>query len=146
MNQPPVNDPRFLLHRYQRMKNSPNNWLFWIALFSALNGIFMATSQGIVLSAALVVPSLLAGPLPHLIAAAVLAGLAAAGRRKWPVLTFAGLGVYALDSLYALLNNLQSALLMHAIVLGFIAFTLWRTKVLEQQLATLPPIPDPFPK
>ena len=146
MSLPPVEDPQVLLYRYQRMKNSPNNWLFWIALFSALNGIFIATSQTIALSAALVVPALFAGPVPHIVAAGVLAGLAAAGRHKWPLLTYAGLGIYALDTLYVLSNNLHSALFMHAIVLGFIAFTLWRTRALERQLAALPTILDPFPK
>ena len=146
MNQPPVNDPRFLLHRYQRMKNSPNNWLFWIALFSAMNGFFMQTSQTMVLSAAMVIPGLFAGPVPHFVAAAVMVGLAAAGRNKWPVLTYAGLGIYALDTLYVLLNNLQSALIMHVAVLGFVGFTIWRSKVLEKQLADMQRIPDPFPK
>lgn len=82
MNQPPDNDVQLLLYRYQRMKNSPNNWLFWIALFSALNGIFITTSQAIGLSAAMVIPGLFAGPVPHFVAAAVLAGLGVAGRNK----------------------------------------------------------------
>jgi hypothetical protein len=146
MNMPQPHDALFLLHRYQRMKNSPNNWLLWIALFSAMNGFFMQSSQKIVLSAALVMPEMLAGALPHFVAAALLAGLALAGRSKWPVLTYIGLGIYAVDTLYVIIHGMQSALLMHGIVLGFVGFTIWRTRILARQLAALPPIPDPFPK
>lgn len=146
MSTPQNNDSQFLAYRYARMKNSPNNWLFWIALFSALNGIFLVTAQKMVLSAALVTPSLFNGAVPHFVAAALLVALAVAGRRKVPVLTYVGLVIYLLDTVYAALSGLNSAVIMHAIVLAFVGFTILRAKSLAKQLAELPPIPDPFPK
>ncbi len=147
MRMPAPNDPQFLAFRYERMKNSPNNWLFWIASFSLFNGIFLTIKQDTMLPAAMISPYAFAGAIPHFIAAAVFVVLGVIGRKKIPVLTYAGIGVYLLDTIYIAVSGVSaaSALVLHAVVLLFIGFTILRTKSLAKQLAASQRLPDPFP-
>ena len=99
------------------------------------------------LLAGMVSPYAFAGAIPHFVAAAVFVVLGVIGRKKIPVLTYVGIGIYLLDTIYIAVSGVSaaSALVLHAVVLLFIGFTILRTKSLAKQLAAIQRLSDPFP-
>jgi uncharacterized membrane protein YagU involved in acid resistance len=133
-----INSQQVLTFRYQRMKNSANSWLFWIALFTGVNGILlMLNNPDTVLVAGLIVPFLWSSFIGHFIAAAIFLVLGFLGRKEKPLLTYVGVAIYAVDLLYTLAISFVSAAIFHVVVLAFIVFTIWRTQALANQLKTL---------
>jgi len=125
-------DPNVLAYRIERLRKGPRNWIFWVALFTALNGVFLALGQDVMILAGLVVPFAWAGWSAHLFAALLLSGLAYFAR-KVNALALVGVSIYVLDTVFAVIAKLWSGVIMHVVILLFMALTLNAARVLAKQ-------------
>ena len=130
----PIQDPNVIAFRIERMRRAPRNWTYWIALFTALNGVFLALQQDFLILAGLVVPFVIsATAVPHFIAAAVFAALAYVSLRSRASLVPAA-AIYALDAALAAYAGLWAGVVMHLVVFAFVGMALAGARQLEKQL------------
>ena len=128
-----IHDPNVMAFRIERMRRAPRNWTCWIALFTALNGVFLALQQDFLILAGLVVPFVISGTaVPHFIAAAVFAALAYASSRSRAALVAAAV-IYVLDAALATYAGLWAGVVMHLVVFGFVGMALAGARQLEKQ-------------
>ena len=106
----------------QRLRKAPRNWTYWVAGFTAANGLFLAMQHDFMILAGLVSPFAIPGTAPHLIAAAVLGAIAYFSSR-FPRLLVLSLVIYFADMLFAAYAELWSGLVMHLVVLTFVGFS-----------------------
>ena len=119
--------------RIERMRRAPRNWTHWIALFTALNGVFLALQQDFLILAGLVVPFVVSeSAAPHFIAAAVFAALAYASSRSRGALIPAA-AIYVLDAALAAYAGLWAGVVMHLVVFAFVGMALAGARQLEKQ-------------
>ena len=123
-------DPKVLEFRMQRLRKAPRNWTYWIAGFTAANGIFLAIQHDITIIAGLALPFAISGPAPHLIAGAILAVIAYTSS-KLPELLFIPLVTYIIDTCFAAYAQLWSGVFMHLVVLAFVGFSFVGIRALQ---------------
>jgi len=117
------------------MSGAPRRWTYWVALFTAVNGLLLLLQQDLTFLAGLVAPFAFNGPAPHFVAALVLASIAYLSSRVRPIL-FVGLILYIVDSLFAAYLKLWSGVIMHFIVLVLVGISIAASRRLKAQLAT----------
>lgn len=113
-----------------RLRKAPRNWTYWVAAFTAANGIFLAMQHDIMILAGFALPFALPGPAPHLTVAAVLAALGYASS-KAPKILFIPLAGYVVDIAFTAYAQLWSGLAMHLAVLAFIGFSFMGIRALK---------------
>ena len=114
----------------QRLRKAPRNWTYWVAGFTAANGIFLALQHDFMILAGLALPFAIPGTTPHL-AAAVIFGLLAYFSGKFPKLLILPLAVYVADALFTAYAQLWSGLVMHLVVLAFVGFSFLGIRALK---------------
>ena len=112
-------DPKVLEFRMQRLRKAPRNWTYWVAGFTAANGVFLALQHDIMILAGFALPFGIPGPAPHLISAAVLGGIAYASSKLQKLLLIP-LVAYLVDTFFTAYAALWSGLIMHLIVLALV--------------------------
>lgn len=117
-----ANDPKVLEFRMQRLRKAPRSWTYWVAGFTAVNGMFVAVQQDITILAGLAFPFILPGAVAHLIAAAAFALVAYLSNTR-PQLLIAPLVIYVADALFTAYAGIWSGLVMHVFVLAFVGFS-----------------------
>ena len=118
------------------MRRAPRNWTYWVAVFTAINGVFLALQQDFLVLAGLVVPFVISTTsTPHFIAAAVFAALAYGSSRSRAALVPA-LAIYVLDAGLAAYAGLWAGVVMHLLVLAFVGIALTGARQLGKQLAS----------
>jgi hypothetical protein len=127
--------PEVLAFRIERLRKGPRNWTYWIAAFTALNGVFLLLTQDFVILAGLVFPFAAPGTWSHFLAAAVLVGIGHFGHKIRPLL-LVGLSVYLLDTIFAGYLQLWSGVVMHVVVLILIALALSVATALAKRQAS----------
>ena len=115
-------DPKVLEFRMQRLRKAPRNWTYWVAGFTAANGIFLAMEHDIMILAGFALPFAIPGSAPHLVIAAILGAFAYASNRI-PKILFIPLVAYTVDTAFTAYAQLWSGLAMHLVVLAFIGFS-----------------------
>jgi uncharacterized membrane protein YhhN len=126
------NDPAVVAYRIERLRKGPRNWLFGVALCTALNGLWLSLGQDLVVLAGLVLPFLTPDHTAHFIAAAILAAVAYFAKGLGP-LTMIGVLIYVLDTVLAAYLQLWLGVIMHVVVLLFMAMTVYGARLLEKQ-------------
>jgi uncharacterized membrane protein len=114
----------------QRLRKAPRNWTYWVAAFTAANGIFLAMQHDIMVLAGFALPFAIPGPVPHLIIAAILVAFAYASK-KIPKLLLIPLVAYIVDTAFTAYGQLWSGLAMHLVVLAFIGFSFMGIRALK---------------
>lgn len=109
--------------RIERMRRAPRNWIYWIALFTLLNGIFLLIGQDFLVLAGLVVPFLLQAAWPHFAAAIVFAAFAYFSSQSRALLPV-GFVIYVGDALLAAYIGLWAGVIMHFVVLALVGIPL----------------------
>jgi hypothetical protein len=109
--------PKVLEFRMQRLRNAPRNWTYWVAGFTAANGIFLAMQHDLMILAGFALPFGIPGPAPHLISAAILGGIAYASN-NFKKLLFIPFAAYLVDTFFSAYASLWSGLIMHLVVLA----------------------------
>ena len=120
--------------RLERLKRAPRNWCYWVAAFTAINGVLAGMQSDTTILAGMVVPYLIGGVGAHFSFAIILAGIGYFGQahRK---LYLVSLVAYILDALLAVVVELWAGLAMHIVVLVFVAVALNGARLLQKQLA-----------
>jgi len=126
--------PELMQFRVERMRRAPRNWCFWVAAFTAVNGILVGVQSDMTILAGFVVPYLIGGVGPHLAVAIILAVIGYFGQTKRPLYLIA-LVAYALDAMLAGILQLWAGLFMHVVILVFVAIALNGARLLQKQLA-----------
>ena len=119
--------------RLKSLRSAPKRWTLWVGLFTAANGVFLTFEHDVVILAGLVLPFLLSGPLPHLVAGCAFVALSAFMERS-PAVAWVPLNVYALDLALAAYQGWWSGVVMHLVVLAFVGFALFSARSLERKL------------
>ncbi len=114
----------------QRLRKAPRNWTYWIAGFTAANGLFLAMQHDFMVLAGLASPFAIPGATPHLIAAAAFGAIAYFSSR-FPKLPILSLVVYVADMLFTAYVQLWSGLVMHLVVLVFVGFSFLSMRALK---------------
>ena len=130
-------EPAKSVTEYQanRMAGAPRRWTYWVALFTAVNGILLLAGQDLTFLAGLVAPFVFDGSAPHFIAAAVFAALAyASSRARWILIV--PLVLYIADTALSAYFALWAGVVMHAIVLGLVAISMAAGHRLNAQLSS----------
>ena len=117
------------------MSGAPRRWTYWIAAFTAINGVLLLANQDLTFLVGLVVPFAFSGAAPHFIAAAVVASLAFLSSKSRSLL-LVGLLLYVADTLFSAYLNLWSGVIMHVVVLGLTAVAIGTGRRLNAQLAS----------
>ncbi|UUC49762.1 hypothetical protein NOX82_28465 [Pseudomonas citronellolis] len=117
-----THDPKVLAFRMQRLRKAPRNWTYWVAGFTAANGIFLIMHHDVVILAGLILPFAIPGAALHLVAAAILAAIAYASKTI-PRILIVPLAVYIADTLFAFYVQSWAGLAMHLVVFAFIGFS-----------------------
>ncbi|WP_423359465.1 hypothetical protein [Pseudomonas citronellolis] len=125
-----MHDPKVLAFRMQRLRKTPRNWTYWIAGFTAANGIFLIMHHDVVILAGLILPFAIPGAALHLVAAAILAAIAYASR-VIPRILIVPLIAYIADTLFAFYVKSWSGLAMHLAVFAFIGFSFLGVRALK---------------
>ncbi len=128
--------PEVMAFRIERIKRAPRNWTYWIALFTATNGICFATNSDFMIPAGLTLPFSIYSPLPHFLAAALFAALAF-GSKKFQPLLYLGAAIYLLDTAFSVYLQIWMSVVMHCVVIAFVVFALGAAKGLAAQQAKL---------
>ncbi len=116
------NDQSVLDFRAQRLRRAPRNWTYWVAGFTAVNGLFLVMQQDFMILAGLVAPFAMPGAAPHLVAAGLFAAMAYLSTRLPKILIIAVI-IYIADAIFAASAQLWAGVVMHAVVLGIVGFT-----------------------
>ena len=114
----------------QRLRKAPRNWTYWVAGFTAANGIFLAMQHDFMILAGLALPFGIPGATSHLIAA-VIFGAIAYTSNKLPKLLLIPLVAYIADTLFTVYVQLWSGLAMHLVVLAFVGFSFFGIRALK---------------
>ena len=125
-------DPAVIAYRIERLRKAPRNWIFIIALCTALNGLWLSLNQDLMVLAGLVAPFLTPDHTAHFIAAAILAAIAYFANGLGP-LTKIGVLIYFLDTALAAYLQLWWGVTMHMVVLFFMAIAFSGVRLLEKQ-------------
>ncbi len=123
-------DPKVLAFRMQRLRKAPRNWTYWVAGFTAANGLFLAMQHDFMILAGLAFPFAIPGATPHVIAAASVAAIAYFSSRA-PKLLILSLVVYVVDTLFTAYVQLWSGLAMHLVVFAFLGFSFLGIRALK---------------
>jgi hypothetical protein len=126
--------PELMQFRVERMRRAPRNWCFWVAAFTAVNGILVGVQSDMTILAGFVVPYLIGGVEPHLAVAIILAVIGHFGQSNRSLYLIA-LVAYALDAVLAGALRLWAGLFMHVLIFVFIAIALNGARILQKQLA-----------
>jgi hypothetical protein len=129
-----IQNPDVVQFRIERMQRAPRNWCYWVAIFTAINGFLAGFQSDTTFLAGFVVPYLIGGVGPHFSFAIVLAALGHFGQTKRAMYAVA-LVAYVLDALLAAFLQLWSGLVMHVVVLAFVAVAVNGARTLQKQLA-----------
>jgi hypothetical protein len=119
--------------RLKNLRSAPKRWTLWVGLFTAANGAFLTFEHDVVILAGLVLPFLLSGPLPHLIAGCAFVALSAFIERS-PAVAWVPLNVYVLDLALAAYQGWWSGVVMHVVVFAFVGLALFSARSLERKL------------
>src|SRR5262245_22397219 len=117
-----TDSPDVLAFRLERLLKAPRNWCSWVAVFTAMNGVFLLTKSEVLIPAALIF-AYAAGPWLHFVAATVLATLGYLGQSMRGLYVVA-LVIYVLDAVFCAFGALWFGVVVHAIVLAFVGFAL----------------------
>jgi hypothetical protein len=120
--------------RLERVRRAPRNWCYWVAAFTAVNGIFVGVQSGMMILAGFVAPYFIGGVGPHFAFAITLVAIGHFGQAKRPLYLIA-LIAYVLDALLAVILQLSSGLVMHVVVVSFVAVALNAARLLQKELA-----------
>jgi len=125
-----AHDPKVLEFRMHRLRKAPRNWTYWVAAFTAANGIFLAMQHDIMILAGFALPFAIPRPAAHFTIAAVLVALAYASN-KAPKILFIPLVAYVVDAVFTMYAQLWSGLAMHLVVLAFIGLSFMGIRALR---------------
>jgi hypothetical protein len=123
-----ANDSSVLLHKIERFRKAPRRWSYWIAAFTALNGLLVATSQDLVFLVGLIAPFSGFDATLHFLAAGCIAAVASYERGPG-----VALAAYAFDLLWAIHLAVWAGVAAHAVVLALVAIAWNSARFLEQQ-------------
>jgi hypothetical protein len=127
-------DKKVLEYRLNRIKNAPRNWVYWIAFFTLINGVFLLTQQDITFLAGAVFPFLVGDVLPHI----VVAGLFGIAGYFWSMSKIPAkiaLTIYFLDLLFCVYLQYWSGVAFHAVVFIFLLIANTGAKSLEIKIS-----------
>src|SRR5262245_10671232 len=133
-----VDSPEVMTFRLERLRKAPRNWCFWVAAFTAMNGVFLLTNSDVLIPAALIFPSS-SWPWLHFVSATVLATTGYLGQTIRGVYLLA-LAIYVLDILFCAFGGLWFGVVVHAIVLALVGFALNGVRILRKQLGAQPTV------
>ncbi|MDF3931349.1 hypothetical protein [Pseudomonas citronellolis] len=117
-----VNDPKVLAFRMQRLRKAPRNWAYWVAGFTAANGVFLSLHHDVMVLAGFVSPFAIPGAAPHFVVALIL-GVIAYASNSFPKILIVPLVAYVVDTLFALYVRSWPGLAMHLVVFAFLGFS-----------------------
>jgi hypothetical protein len=118
-----------------RMLGAPRRWTFWIALFTAINGVLILMAQDLTFLAGFVIPFALPGAIPHFVVAAITAGFAfAASSNRWILIL--PLSLYAVDTIVAAYFQFWVGVVMHVLVLVLAGIAFMTGRKLSRDLAS----------
>lgn len=123
-------DPKVIAFRMQRLRKAPRNWTYWIAGFTAANGILLAMHYDVMVLAGFVSPFGIPGTAPHLIVAAILGAIAYASN-KFPKILVVPLAAYIADTLFTLYAQSWPGLAMHLVVFAFLGIAFLGMRALK---------------
>ncbi len=126
--------PDVVQFRIDRMRRAPRNWCYWVAVVTAVNGFLAGYQSDTTFLVGFVAPYLVGGVWAHLAIAIIVAALGHFGQRQRG-LYIAALVAYVLDALLATGLQLWSGLVMHIVVLAFVAIALNGARILQNQLS-----------
>jgi hypothetical protein len=130
-------DPAVIAFRLQRMRNAPRNWCWWVAAFTAVNGVVGLTQSDVLILAGLVIPFAVQGTWAHFAGAAVLGVVGYLGQQHRSLFVVA-LIAYILDAALAALLGFWSGVVMHIVVLALVGIALNGARLLVKQQLHLP--------
>ena len=128
-----LQDKSVLAFRLNRFRNAPRNWTYWIAAFTAFNGLFILLNQDFFIGAGLISPMILATPVLHFIAAVLLAAIAYISDQARSIL-WASLVIYSLDTIFAIYIKHWFGVVMHIVLMSFVGIAIVRGRQLKKQL------------
>ena len=126
-------DKNILEFRLNRIRNAPRNWAYWVAFFTALNGLFVLIDQDIVIGAGLIFPFIIPTPTLHFISAGILALISYLSSRVRSIL-WVSLIVYVLDTIFSAYFQFWFASIMHIVVIFLVGIALISGRQLKKQL------------
>jgi hypothetical protein len=125
--------PEALAFRLERLSKAPRNWCFWVAAFTAMNGVFLLTKSAVLIPAALIFPYA-AGLWLHFVSGAVLATMGYLGQSMRGMYVVA-LVIYLLDAVFCAFGDLWFGVVVHAIVLALVGFALNGVRIVKRQMS-----------
>lgn len=129
-----ADSPEVLEFRINRVKRAPRNWTYWVAAFTAVNGVSLEAHQDFMIPAGLTLPYSIPGASSHFIVAAVLAGLALISK-KAPVLLYVSAAIYLADTALSAYLSIWLSVVMHFVVMMFVFMALTAARLLEKKRA-----------
>lgn len=129
-----ADSPEVLEFRINRVKRAPRNWTYWVAAFTAANGVSLEAHQDFMIPAGLTLPYTIPGGASHFIVAAVLVGLAVASK-KAPALLYVAAVIYIADTALSAYLSIWLSVVMHFVVMMFVFMGLWAAKLLAKKRA-----------
>ena len=124
-------------YQAERMSGAPRRWTYWIAVFTAINGVLLLANQDLTFLVGLVSPFALGGAAPHFVAAAAFALIAYLSSKSRYVLIGALL-LYVADAVFSAVLSLWSGVIMHAVVLVLVAIAIASGRKLNAKIASGP--------
>jgi hypothetical protein len=125
-------DPNVLAYQVSRLRKAPRNWINWIAVFTAINGLLLALAQDFLIPAGLCIPFAFRSPSAHWVAALPFAALAYFSKYRRSLLVVGGVA-YLLDTVFAAYLDLWLFVIMHTVVFAFAAIALNGLRLLARQ-------------
>lgn len=127
-----ADSPEVLEFRINRVKRAPRAWTYWVAAFTAANGVSLEAEQDFMIPAGLTLPYSIPGGLSHFVVAAVLAGLALASKKASALLYVAAL-IYLADTVLSAYLSIWLSVVMHFVVMMFVLMALFAMRSLEKK-------------
>jgi hypothetical protein len=124
--------PDVVAFRLQRMRKAPRNWCYWVAAFTAVNGLLVLTQPDVLFLAGFVFPYIIEGAWLHFASAVALAAVGHFGQAN-RILYAMALVIYVLDATFAGYVQMWSGVVMHVVVLAFVALAFKGARLLEKQ-------------
>ena len=122
--------PKVLEFRMQRLRKAPRNWTYWVAGFTAANGLFLILQHDVMILAGLALPFVVPGPFPHLMVA-ILFGAIAYVSNKIPKILIISFIIYLGDTVFTAYVQLWSGLVLHLVVLAFVGLSFLGARALK---------------
>jgi hypothetical protein len=122
-----------------RLRRSPTKATLAVAIFTALNGLFVANNHNMTILAGLSLPYFFSGYENHLLSAFSFAVITML-YKSMPKIILVPLIIYVIDALVLAYHGVWSGVIMHVLILLYAAWAQWVAHVLGNKLSQEEPI------